>query len=182
VKSILYALALSGALAAGAHAAVDGAGASGFSVSEAAHIAAAPDKVYAALIVPSRWWSSAHTFSHDAANLSLDARAGGCWCETLAGGGSVQHMTVVYIAPGHALRLRGALGPLQAMGADGALSFALKPGHDGTDVTLTYAVGGYSKEGFSELAGIVDGVLGEQLQRLKRAVETGSPEPAGPAP
>ena len=44
----------------------------GFSVVEKTHITASPDKVYAAFIAPGRWWSSKHTFSQDAANLSLD--------------------------------------------------------------------------------------------------------------
>ena len=83
----------------------------GFTIVEAAHIAAASDTVYTALIAPQRWWSSAHTFSGSAANMSLDAKAGGCWCESLPGGGSVLHMTVVYAAPGKGLHLRGSLGP-----------------------------------------------------------------------
>ena len=61
-------------------AAVTDAAANGFSVAQTIHIAAKPDKVYAELIKPAHWWSSTHTFSHDAANLSLDAKAGGCWC------------------------------------------------------------------------------------------------------
>lgn len=158
-----------------APAVVDGTGPSGFQVTESAHIAATPDQVYAAFIQPSRWWSPAHTYSHDAANLSLDARPGGCWCETLPGGG-VQHMTVVYLAPGRAVRLRGALGPLQAMGDEGALTVEFKPANGGTDVTLTYAVGGFAKDGFAGIASGVDGVLGEQIQRLRRSIESGSPE------
>ena len=157
-------------------AAVDGSGASGFQVSESAHFAASPDLAYSAFIQPSRWWSPAHTYSHDAANLSLDAKAGGCWCEMLPGGGGVQHMTVVYTAPGHAIRLRGALGPLQGMGADGALTVEFKPAGSSVDVTMTYAVGGYERNGFAGIAAAVDGVLDEQLQRLKRAIESGSPE------
>jgi uncharacterized protein YndB with AHSA1/START domain len=153
-----------------AAAAVDGAGDSGFSVTETAHIAASPDQVYATLIVPSKWWNSAHTFSQDAANLTLDAKAGGCWCETLPNGGSVMHMTVVYVAPGKALRLRGALGPFQGMGVDGAMTVTLKPAGDGTDVTMTYAMGGYAKGGFADLAKAADAVLGEQLGRLAKAV------------
>ena len=38
-----------------AAAAVDGVGDSGFQVTQTAHVAASPDKVYDALIVPSRW-------------------------------------------------------------------------------------------------------------------------------
>ena len=85
----------------------------GFELRETAHTAASSDKVYAALLLPSRWWNSAHTFSQSASNLTLDARAGGCWCETLPNGGSVEHMRVVYVSPGKTLRLRGALGPFQ---------------------------------------------------------------------
>ena len=86
----------------------------GFEVRETAHTAASPDKVYAALLLPARWWSSNHTFSGNAANLTWDARAGGCWCETLPNCGSVEHLRVVYVSPGKALRLRGALGPFQS--------------------------------------------------------------------
>jgi hypothetical protein len=46
----------------------------------------------------------------------------------LKDGGSVEHLQVVYAAPGQGLRLRGALGPLQTEGVDGTLSWALKPG------------------------------------------------------
>jgi uncharacterized protein YndB with AHSA1/START domain len=175
----LGAVAFAGA-GAGANAAVDHVGDAGFSVTEVAHIAASPDQVYAALVMPSHWWSSSHTFSQNAANLSLDAKAGGCWCETLPGGGSVLHMTVVYAAPGKALRLRGALGPFQGMGVDGALTVSLKPAGNGTDVTINYALGGYSPDGFAALSKAGDAVLGEQLERLKRSIETGSPEAASP--
>jgi uncharacterized protein YndB with AHSA1/START domain len=150
--------------------------ANGFTLVETAHVAGAPDKVYAALIAPARWWSADHTYSGDAANLTLDARAGGCWCETLPDGGSVLHMTVVYAAPGKALRLRGALGPFQAMAADGAMTWSLKPGANGTDVTLTYALVGYAIDGFDRIADAADGVLNEQVTRLKLYVETGSPD------
>ena len=158
------------------HAAVDSAAANGFSVTETAHIAAAPDKVYAALITPARWWSAEHTYSSDAANLALDARAGGCWRETLPGGGSVCHLIVVYADPGKRLVLRGGLGPLQPLGVEGALTFRLKPSDVGTDVTLVYNVGGYRAEGLDSLAAPVDQVLGEQVARLKALLETGSPD------
>lgn len=153
-------------------------GSEGFEVREQIHVSAAPAAVYAALITPARWWDSQHTYSGNAANLTLDAKAGGCWCERLADGGSVLHLIVVYAAPGRALRLRGGLGPLQAMGIEGALSFSLKGGNDATDLTVTYAVGGYAKEGFDNLSKAVDGVLGEQVARLHRLIETGAPDSA----
>jgi uncharacterized protein YndB with AHSA1/START domain len=148
----------------------------GFTVKVEAHVAASPDKVYAALIKPEQWWASDHTFSGKAANLHLDAKAGGCWCETLPNGGSVTHLLVVYAAPGKALRLRGALGPFQGLGVDGALTFSLQPGGDGTDLTVTYAIGGYNKDGFEQLSHGADGVLTSQVDRLKKLLETNSPD------
>jgi uncharacterized protein YndB with AHSA1/START domain len=174
----LIGLLLASVVVLPARAEVKDSGANGFSVVENVHIAATPDKVYAALVAPSHWWSSAHTFSHDSANLSLDATAGGCWCERLADQGSVQHLVVVYAAPGHALVMRGALGPLQGLGVNGAMTIALKPATDGTDLSLAYNVGGYLKDGLASWAGPVDGVLAEQVLRLKSLVETGTPEPA----
>jgi uncharacterized protein YndB with AHSA1/START domain len=82
----------------------------GFEVVSTATIPAPADPVYSALGEVGRWWSPTHTFSRDAANLSLELRAGGCFCERLKDGGSVQHLLVVYAAPGEGLRLRGALG------------------------------------------------------------------------
>lgn len=157
-----------------AFAAVEDEAPNGFTVTETAAVAAAPDQVYGALIAPARWWSSEHTYSHDAANLTLDARAGGCWCETLPGGGSVQHMVVVNAIPGKLLRLRGALGPLQGMAVDGAMTYSMRPAGTRTQLILTYTVGGYAKQGFGELAKAVDSVLGEQTARLARLIETGS--------
>jgi uncharacterized protein YndB with AHSA1/START domain len=164
------------ALAFPCRAAVNDAAANGFSVKETAHIAAPPDKVYAALILPGRWWSAEHSYSNDAANFALDARAGGCWRETLPGGGSVCHLIVVYADPGKRLVLRGGIGPLQPMGVEGALTFFLKPSDDGTDITLVYNVGGYRAEGLDSLAAPVDQVLSEQVARLKALLETGAPD------
>ncbi|HTQ14887.1 MAG TPA: hypothetical protein VMH86_13515 [Rhizomicrobium sp.] len=44
---------------------------SGFSSVAAVHIAAPPDEVYDALVTPSKWWSSDHTFSGDAKNIRI---------------------------------------------------------------------------------------------------------------
>jgi uncharacterized protein YndB with AHSA1/START domain len=148
----------------------------GFEVATMATIAAPADRVYAALGEVGHWWSPSHTFSHDAANLSMELHAGGCFCERLKDGGSVQHLQVVYAAPGQGLRLRGALGPLQTEGVDGTLSWTLKPGEDGTTVIWSYVVGGYIRGGMEQWASRVDRVLDEQLQRLKDFVEGKSPQ------
>jgi hypothetical protein len=148
--------------------------ANGFEARETAHTAAPSDKVYAALLLPAHWWSSEHTFSGSAANLVLDAHAGGCWCETLPDGGSVEHLRVVFVSPGKILRLRGALGPFQGLAVDGVMTLSVKSVADGTDISLTYAIGGFAKDGFDGLSKAADGVLSEQLQRLKKLVDAES--------
>jgi len=150
---------------------------SGFTVREIAHVSVPASKVYAELLHPEHWWSPDHTFSQNAANLSLDARAGGCFCERLPGGGSVQHLTVVAVRPGHGLTLRGALGPFQSQGVDGALSWQLTEQGGGTDVTLTYNMGGHLTlpGGFMDWSSRADAMLGAQLARLGRLVQNGSP-------
>jgi hypothetical protein len=150
----------------------------GFEIRETAHTAASSDKVYAALLLPAHWWSSDHTFSGSAANLVLDARAGGCWCETLPGGGSVEHLRVVYVSPGKTVRLRGALGPFQGLAVDGVMTWSVKSVADGTDVSFTYSIGGYAKDGFDEFSKMTDHVLGEQMERLKKLVD-GESAPRG---
>ena len=163
------------AVAGTASAEVKSVTANGFEVAATGTVAASADRVYAALGEVGHWWDPSHTFSRDAANLSIELRAGGCFCERLKDGGSVQHLQVVYAAPGQGLRLRGALGPLQTEGADGTLSWTLKPGEGGTTVTLSYVVGGYIRSGMEQWAPRVDRVLDEQLQRLKGFVEGKSP-------
>src|SRR5258708_21269628 len=154
---------------------VVGVGGNGFEIRETAHIAAASDKVYAALLIPAHWWNSEHTFSGSAANLVLDAHAGGCWCETLPGGGSVEHLRVVYVSPGKTLRLRGALGPFQGLAVDGVMTWSVKSVADGTQVSFTYSIGGYAKDGFDELATMNDHVLRQQIGRFQKSVDGEAP-------
>jgi hypothetical protein len=161
-------------MAGAARAAVTDRSAAGFEVTETATIAAAPDKVWNTLMRPYRWWSPKHSWSGDAKNFNIDPS--GCFCETLRHG-AVRHMTIVYADEDKALRMYGALGPLQFTGASGHLGVTLKPAGAGTEVVMTYDVGGYAKGGLAETyAAPVDQVLGEQLARLKKAIETGKPD------
>jgi hypothetical protein len=80
-------------------------------------------------------------------------------------------MTVVYAAPGQALRLVGAMGPLQALAASGSMTWQLTPDETGTRVELVYAVGGYKPGGLGAMAPLVDKVLAGQLERLKSYIE-----------
>ena len=113
-------------------------------------------------------------FSGSAKNLSIEEKPGGCLCEKLPNGGA-RHMEVMYIAPGKRLVLSGGLGPLQAIGATGAMSIDLAPAEGGTKLQVTYAVTGYLAAGMNTWAAPVDSVLAEQFTRLKNLVEQGDP-------
>jgi uncharacterized protein YndB with AHSA1/START domain len=160
------------ALGSAAQAEVAKSDASGFVSTHSVVIAAAPDKVWDAIVQPQLWWSKDHSYSGKAENLSLYPRPGGCWCEKLPGGG-VEHGRVIYADRGKALRIDGALGPLQSGAVTGRLTFALKAEGQGTVLTLTYVVGGFHPAGLQALATPVDGVLAAQLPALKRVAETG---------
>ena len=167
--------------ASAAHAEVVSVAGNGFEIRETAQVAASADKAYAAMLQPEHWWNSEHTFSGNAANLVLEARAGGCFCETLPGGGSVEHLRVVNVSPGKTLRLRGGLGPFQGMAVEGAMTWSVKSVAEGTVVSFTYAIGGYAKDGFEDISKMADHMLGEQMERLKKFVD-GAPAPEAPKP
>lgn len=139
-------------------------------------IAAPPSKTFGAMVFQvGAWWSSQHTYSKDAKNLSIEAKAGGCFCEALRQG-SIEHLRVVYVAPGETIRFTGGMGPLQSQGVAGSQTWKFSPSGDGTTLTLTYSIGGFMEGGFEKMAPAVDAMLAEQVQRLKRYVETGAPQ------
>jgi uncharacterized protein YndB with AHSA1/START domain len=147
----------------------------GFEIRQQVEIAAPAATVWASILQPATWWDSRHTWSGSAANLSLAAASGGCFCERLPNGGSVLHLSTVNAVPNQKLVLFGALGPLQMSGAAGHLAFVLTEKDGKTKLTITYDVGGYMKGGLDKIAAPVDGVLAQQVARLKAQVETGKP-------
>lgn len=169
-------LMLAALAAAPLHAEVLDAAAGGFTARNAVTIAARPEAVWAVLVEPARWWNPAHSWSGDAASFSLEARAGGCFCERLKNGGSVEHQRVLRADPGSLLRLSGGLGPLQEHALAAVLTWELKADGSGTRLSQTYAVAGLVPGGLSGWALPVDGVVREQLERLARVVETGRPD------
>lgn len=164
---------------AAARAEVRQAAADGFFVAFSEQVAAPPAKAYAAIVAVPAWWSGEHTWSGQASNLSLKAEAGGCFCERWAGG-SAEHGRVVMALPDNLLRLEAALGPLQEFALKGILSFWVRSDDDGsTRIEVEYRVNGASASGLEALAPQVDEMLGAQVARLKRYVDTGKPdEPA----
>jgi uncharacterized protein YndB with AHSA1/START domain len=169
-RAILAALCAAILAAAGpgtAGAEVRNLSAGGFTVALERDIAAAPKDVYAALTGRvSNWWESSHSWSGDSANLYVDATPGGCFCERLENGGWVEHLRVIYLAPGRELRLRGSLGPLMDLGLVGTMIWRLEPTEAGTRFLWQYVVQGHMDGGFEQLAPVVDRVNATQLERL----------------
>ncbi len=180
-RALLYTLLFcTGAGAPGGapvHAEVVSTSASGFVLQHSVEVAAEPFKAYRAAVRDiRRWWDPEHTYSGRSANLSLQASAGGCLCERLDGGGSVQHLQVVYVQPGQTLRLIGGLGPLQGLASQGALTWQFKALDGGrTRIGWSYRVTGLDASTAASLAPVVDEVIGIQVARLGRFIGTGNP-------
>lgn len=162
------------ALAAPASAAVEDSSPNGFTSRNQAVVAATPAETWAMLGRIGEWWSKSHTYSGDSRNMTLKLKAGGCFCEQVpswrgaTGRGAVEHGRVLTALPGSMLVLDAPLGPLQGMALVGRLTWTLRAVEGGTEVTQTLAVGGYVKAGAEKLAPLVDKVMAEQLEGLKR--------------
>lgn len=152
---------------------------SGFVVRLASEVTAPSAEAWKSVLTPALWWQSQHTFSGDAANLVLDSQVGGCFCEVLPRPedapatqkpGGVQHMRVIYIEPPRALRLAGALGPLQSEALAATLTITVKPtdtaAGKGSRILFEYVVGGFMRYKVGDIAAAVDRMLAAQLVSL----------------
>jgi uncharacterized protein YndB with AHSA1/START domain len=139
-------------------------------------VAAPPAAIYGAIGQVERWWSGEHSYSGDAANFSLAMQPGGCFCERWASG-AVEHGRVIMLMRDQVVRLEAPLGPLQNLAVSAVLTFLVKGEDGGATLTVGYRVNGSSASGLDKLAPSVDGVLGAQVARLRRYVETGKPAP-----
>lgn len=149
---------------------------SGFRLRATATTAAPPAEVWRQLGRIERWWKPSHTYSGDADRLRLDLAPGGCFCERWPGGG-VEHARVLALMPDRFVRLDGAFGPLQELGAHGVWTITLAPDGAGTKLTADYRVSGAPYMKLDALAAVVDGVMTEQIIRLAATTPV---QPAGP--
>ncbi|MDH3532161.1 MAG: SRPBCC domain-containing protein [Gammaproteobacteria bacterium] len=148
--------------------------AGGFSLAHETIVDASRAEVWDAAVTGiGQWWDDDHTISGDAAALRIDAVPQGCFCEALGEAGGIVHLTVTFVNPRIMLRMTGGLGPLGLLGVNGNMLWEFFDTDDGTRVRISYAVGGYHSQGLDSIAGSVDAVIGEALQRLKAFAETG---------
>lgn len=162
------------ASAAPAGAVIIGASSHGFELRHTIDLPLPPAQVLAAFGRVGSWWSKDHTYSGNAARLSLQLRPGGCWCEQLDGGGGVEHMRVAFIQPSKRLVLIGGLGPLLFEATSGVMDVQAKKTPAGSQLVINYRVAGFARGNGTELALAVDGVLRTQAERLRAYAAKGA--------
>lgn len=148
----------------------------GFEVQEIVNLVVPQPKAFAAFGQVGQWWSKDHSYSGDASRLSLQMRPGGCFCETLDGGGGVEHMRVTYLKPGEELVMTGSLGPLLYQATAGVMDVKVERIAGGSRVTMNYRVAGFAKGDGDKLAPLVDQVLAEQMKRFRVYAAGGAPK------
>lgn len=126
-----------------------------------------PDQLWQRLLAPGKWWSSAHTYSGDAGNLSLDATVGGYWKEAWEGG-AVAHGRVILLQAPRTLRLEAPFGPLQGVGAYVVWTITLEPAEAGNGTRVLFDETAVAPVGarLDTLAPAVDAVKTEAMRRL----------------
>ena len=166
-RCIISALAL---FAAPVSAAVVNSSPGHFTLGYTSTVKATPDQVWATVVNLPRRRAAAHSYPGQAANLSTDPRAGGCWCERWTGpkgeANSIEHARIVMAMPGKVLRAVGGFGPLQQAPIYAVLSIEMKPVDGSTQLRMTYAASGDIAGGMAEIAPAIDGVLGQQFDNL----------------
>ncbi|ALS97956.1 hypothetical protein [Lacimicrobium alkaliphilum] len=166
MKTVLIGVVAATAISLSAQAEVKHISDYGFIIENRVQVPSSPEVSWQALIHDvGKWWPGDHSWFGEAENFSIEAKAGGCFCE-ISGDNQVQHMQIEVVQPPSLLRMTGGLGPLQSMGLYGALDWKLNKTDSGTEIVLTYKVHGLNPDGFKELAPIVDHVQGLQLGGL----------------
>ena len=174
MRLILFVLPL--AIASPAAAEVVSAEPHGFEVQHVVNLVIPQPKAFAAFGQVGQWWSKDHTYSGDAMRMSLQLRPGGCLCETLDGGGGIDHLHVTYVQPGERVVLTGSLGPLLYEATTGVMDVKVERIAGGSRVIMNYRAAGFANGNAEKLAPLVDQVLGEQIKRFRVYAAGGAPK------
>jgi uncharacterized protein YndB with AHSA1/START domain len=175
MKLFIIPIALFAATPAAAE--VVSAGPTGFEVRHSVNLVIPQQKAFTAFSEIQNWWAKDHTYSGDSANLSLQLRPGGCFCERLDNGGGIEHIRATYVQPPERVVLTGSLGPLLYEATTGVMDVKVERIAGGSRITMDYKAAGFAKGGAAELAPIVDKVLGDQMKRLRVYAASGAPKP-----
>lgn len=148
---------------------------SGFHVRQVVQLVVPTTVAYDSFGQIGSWWNGEHTYSGDAANMSLAISPGGCFCERIPkSGGGIEHMRVAYVEPGQRLVMTGSLGPLLYEATAGVMDVKVERIAGGSRVTMDYKAAGFATGNAQTLAPLVDSVLGDQMRRF-RAFAAGRP-------
>ena len=166
MRAILFIAPLMAAAPASAE--VVSASANGFEVRQRVSVVVPPSAAWTAIGQIGGWWAASHTYSGDAANMRLELRPGGCFCERIPkSGGGVEHMRVSYVEPGKRLVMTGSLGPLLYEATAGVMDIQIERIAGGSRLVMNYRAAGFANGGAERLAPLVDQVLVEQMKRLR---------------
>lgn len=174
MRALLGGLCLLAATPASAE--VLSAGENGFELQHSLNLVVPPAQTFAAFGRVGQWWGKDHTYSGDSARMSIQLRPGGCWCETLEGGGGIEHMRVTFLKPGEQIIFTGSLGPLLYEATNGVMHVKVDTIAGGSKITLNYRASGFANGGAAKMAPLVDKVLADQMKRF-RAFAAGAPKP-----
>lgn len=163
MRKILTLAALLALTATGAQAEVVERHADGFTLRMSAPVAAGWAQAFFSVGDVDHWWNADHTYSGDAANLSLPLQPGACFCEAMPDGSTFEHGRIAAMDQRREIRLEAPLGPLKGLTTRADLVFGWNNTIGGDQVlTLTYVVEG---EGLGAYADPVDQVLTDQFGR-----------------
>lgn len=133
----------------------------GFTLRFVAQVAADADRIPASLEALPQWWDGAHSYTGEAANLSLDLKPGGCWCEKMPDGTNFDHGRTTSVEPDRML-FHAPFGPLRGRTTRADLEMTWEPGTEGLTLVWTMTVEG---AGVGAMADPVDGVMGAGFRR-----------------
>jgi hypothetical protein len=108
-----------------------------------------PEEAFDRFLEVDEWWD--HRFTADPAQFYLDPKPGGGFYEIFPdGAGGVRHATVIYVAKGRSLRLRGPLGMSgYALDMVFSLEFEASTSGEGTLLKLDARGAGELEEGWA---------------------------------